>query len=204
MDNKELVISFFVEGYINHNYDFIMECMAEDYIDHSPAGARSNADAVGILKIVEGQFSDLKIEVLDVFGQENMVATRILYQGIHAGTCMGIPATGKHISFEALENFKVVDGKIVALNIASDKTGKIVYSFGYTRNVANEEDAEQEQKPNIEALKSLLDKNGIRMETVFELYKIKSEEEITASKYANIIKNLDKIKQKQDEKGDKA
>ncbi|MBQ4060326.1 MAG: ester cyclase, partial [Lachnospiraceae bacterium] len=40
-----------------------------------------------------------------------MVATRILYQGIHAGTCMGIPATGKHISFEALENFRVVDGK---------------------------------------------------------------------------------------------
>ena len=108
MDNKELVIRFFVEGYINHNYDFIMECMAEDYIDHSPAGARSNADAVGILKIVEGQFSDLKIEVLDVFGEEDMVATRILYQGIHAGTCMGIPATGKHISFEALENFKVV------------------------------------------------------------------------------------------------
>ena len=26
-----------------------MECMAEDYIDHSPAGARSNADAVGIV-----------------------------------------------------------------------------------------------------------------------------------------------------------
>ena len=83
------------------------------FIDHSPAGARSNADAVGILKIVEGQFSDLKIEVLDVFGEEDMVATRILYQGIHAGTCMGIPATGKHISFEALENFRVVDGKIV-------------------------------------------------------------------------------------------
>lgn len=91
----------------------------------------------------------------------------------------------------------IVDGKIVALNIASDKTGKIVYSFGYTRNVANEEDGVQEQKPNIEALKSILYKEGIRMETVFELYKIKSEEEITASKYANIIKNLEKIKYKQ-------
>ena len=64
MDNKELVSRFFVEGYINHNYDFIMECMAEDYIDHSPAGARSNADAVGILKIVEGQFSDRKLRCL--------------------------------------------------------------------------------------------------------------------------------------------
>ena len=113
---------------------------------------------------------------------------------------------GKWTTYEkfSVTKMDIVDGKIVALNIASDKTGKIVYSFGYTRNVANEGDAEQEQKPNIEALKSLLDKNGIRMETVFELYKIKSEEEITASKYANIIKNLDKIKQKQDEKGDKA
>ena len=113
MNNKELVVSFFMEGYANHNYDYIMECVAENYIDHSPAGARSNADAVNILKIVEGQFSDLKIKVLDVFSENEMVATRILYDGIHIGTCMGIPATGKHISFEALENFEVVDGKIV-------------------------------------------------------------------------------------------
>lgn len=113
MNNKELVVSFFMEGYANHNYDYIMECVAENYIDHSPAGARSNADAVNILKIVEGQFADLKIKVLDVFSENEMVATRILYDGIHIGTCMGIPATGKHISFEALENFKVVDGKIV-------------------------------------------------------------------------------------------
>ena len=41
-----------------------------------------------------------------------MVATRILYDGIHTGTCMGIPATGKRITFEALENFKVENGKI--------------------------------------------------------------------------------------------
>lgn len=113
MNNKELVVSFFTEGYTNHNYDFIMDCVAENYIDHSPAGARSNADAVNILKIVEGQFADLKIKVLDVFCENEMVATRILYDGIHTGTCMGIPATGKHISFEALENFKVKDGKIV-------------------------------------------------------------------------------------------
>ena len=113
MNNKELVVSFFTEGYANHNYDYLMECVAENYIDHSPAGARSNADAVNILKIVEGQFSDLKIKVLDAFCENDMVATRILYDGIHSGTCMGIPATGKHISFEALENFKVANGKIV-------------------------------------------------------------------------------------------
>lgn len=90
-----------------------MECVATDYVDHSPASARSNADAVNILKIVEGQFSDLKITILDLFAEGDMVATRIRFEGTHSGTCQGVPATGRHISFEALENFRVVDGKIV-------------------------------------------------------------------------------------------
>lgn len=109
---KDIVVKFFEDGYTNKNYDFVMTCMAENYIDHSSAAARSNADAVGILKIVADQFSNLKVSVLDAFGDGNMVATRVLYDGIHSGTCMGIPATGKHITFEALENFKVENGKI--------------------------------------------------------------------------------------------
>lgn len=109
---KDIVVKFFEDGYTNRNYDFIMNCVAENYIDNSPAAARSNADAVGILKIVAGQFFDLKVNVLDAFADGNMVATRVLYDGIHTGTCMGIPATGKHITFEALENFKVEKGKI--------------------------------------------------------------------------------------------
>lgn len=109
---KDIVVKFFEDGYTNQNYDFVMTCMAENYIDHSSAAARSNADAVSILKIVADQFSNLKVSVLDAFGDGNMVATRVLYDGIHSGTCMGIPATGKHITFEALENFKVENGKI--------------------------------------------------------------------------------------------
>lgn len=110
---KELVVKFFEEGYTNHNYDFVMACVAENYIDHSPASARSNADAVGILKIVAEQFSDLTVQVLDAFAEGGMVATRVLYEGIHTGTCMNIPATGKRISFEALENFRVDNGRIM-------------------------------------------------------------------------------------------
>ncbi|AIQ62472.1 snoaL polyketide cyclase [Paenibacillus stellifer] len=112
MTNKEIVKGFFVESYQNHNYDFVLQYVAKDYVDHSPANARSNEEAVGILKLVENMFSDMKIEVLDLFEEADMVATRIRYTGIHTGECMGIAATGRKISFEALENFKVVDGQI--------------------------------------------------------------------------------------------
>ena len=40
MTNKELVIGFFMEGYVHHNYDFLMENMAADYFDNSPCAAR--------------------------------------------------------------------------------------------------------------------------------------------------------------------
>ena len=109
---KDIVVKFFEDGYTNQDFDFVMTCVAENYIDHSPASARSNADAVGILKIVADQFSNLTVKVPDVFAEGGMVATRILYDGVHTGTCMGVPATGKHITFEALENFKVENGRI--------------------------------------------------------------------------------------------
>ena len=51
--------------------------------------------------------------MLDVFSEGDMVASRVLYDGIHSGTCVGVPATGKRIIFEALENFRIEKGKIV-------------------------------------------------------------------------------------------
>lgn len=37
------------EGYQNENYGFVLQRLSENYIDHSPAGARSNQEAVNIL-----------------------------------------------------------------------------------------------------------------------------------------------------------
>lgn len=65
--NKEIVRAFFERDYELHDYSGVMGLAAENYVDHSPAGARSNTDAVGIRKAVEEMFSNLKIGVLDLF-----------------------------------------------------------------------------------------------------------------------------------------
>ena len=113
MDDKELVSRFFTEGYEHQNFDFILECLAEDYLDHSPEGARSNRDAVGILKSVSGTFGDMHVTIEDIFSENGMVGTRVRYEAVHIGEWMGIAATGRPVAFEDLENFKVADGKIV-------------------------------------------------------------------------------------------
>lgn len=108
-----VVREFFTAGYIDHDYDRVMDLVAQDYVDHSPAGARSNADAVGILRVVEGMFNDLRLTFEDVFADGAMVSTRIRYEGRQIGECCGVAPTGRRIAFEALENFRVVDGMIV-------------------------------------------------------------------------------------------
>lgn len=113
MTNKDIVKGFFIEAYEGKNYDYVMQYFAKDYYDHSPANARSNVDAVGIIKIVHTMFKDMKLTILDLFEEDGLVATRIQFEGTHIGDCVGVAATGKRISWEALENFKVVDGKVV-------------------------------------------------------------------------------------------
>lgn len=113
MDDRELVARFFRAGYVDKDYDTVLSCLAPDYLDHSPAGARSAQQAVEILQSVEEMFGTLQVTVEDCFAQDGMVAVRARFSEVHIGPCMGLPATGRRITFEALEHFRVADGQIV-------------------------------------------------------------------------------------------
>ena len=113
MTNKELVIGFFVEGYVHHNYDFLMEHMAADYFDNSPCAARTNLECVKVLKGTEQIFPDMQVEILDLIEEHERIAVRACFTGTHSVELCSVPATGKKISFEALEIFRMENGKIV-------------------------------------------------------------------------------------------
>ncbi len=112
MTNKEIVKVFFQKAYEEQDYDFVMEYFSKDYLDHSPAGAKSNKQAVEILKGAAKTFEQVKVEILDLFEENGLVGVRILFQGIHVGEFAGVAPTGKKITFEALEHFKLVNGKV--------------------------------------------------------------------------------------------
>ena len=48
--NAQLIINFFKDGYQYKNFDKVFDYMVENYIDISPAAARSNKEVVKILK----------------------------------------------------------------------------------------------------------------------------------------------------------
>ena len=112
MTNKELIIGFFMEGYVHHNYDFLMEHMAANYFDNSPCAARTNLECVNVLKSTEQIFPDMHVDILDLIEEHERIAVQARFTGTHSAELCGVPATGKKISFEALEIFRIENGKI--------------------------------------------------------------------------------------------
>ena len=112
MTNKELVIGFFMEGYVHHNYDFLMEHMTANYFDNSPCAARTNLECVNVLKSPEQIFPDMHVDILDLIEEHERIAVQARFTGTHSAELCGVPATGKKISFEALEIFRIENGKI--------------------------------------------------------------------------------------------
>ena len=87
--------------------------MAADYFDNSPCAARSNQECVDVLKNTEKTFTDMEVEILDLIEENNKVAARVHFTATHKAEVYGLQPTGKRISFEALEIFRIENGLIV-------------------------------------------------------------------------------------------
>ena len=68
------------------------------------------------------------------------------------------------------------------------------------RQVCKSNTKEVIDETKLNALKALLEEKSITKTTVCKLYKVKDLEELTENQHANIVKNIDKIKEKQEEK----
>ncbi len=110
--DKQVVIKFFEQAYNKQNYQYVLEHFKRDYIEHSPNGARSNQDAVHILKMAHKIFTDLTAHVDSVVADHGVVAVRVTFSGVNTGTFFGVGPTHKKISWEAMEFFTLEHGVI--------------------------------------------------------------------------------------------
>lgn len=59
-----------------------------------------------------GAFPDLTATVEDVISEDDRVAVRLTARGTHMGPLMGLPPTGKPVSFSGMEIFRLANGTI--------------------------------------------------------------------------------------------
>lgn len=111
--NGALVGRFFDAGYVRRDFDEVMAVVDEDYVDHSPCRARGNRACVDALRGTARMFADVEVEIRDLICSGDRVAARVAFSGTHVSDGFGVPATGRRITFEALEIFRIARGRIV-------------------------------------------------------------------------------------------
>ena len=111
MQQKQLTIGFFEEVYNKRNFEFVSEHFAENYYEHTPEGARSNEDCRTIIEGACKVFPDIQVEINDIIAEENLISARVTFKGTHMADFFGIPKTKKMVTFEAMEFFKLKNGK---------------------------------------------------------------------------------------------
>ncbi|HUR82128.1 MAG TPA: ester cyclase [Thermoanaerobaculia bacterium] len=120
--NKELVRKFVDEAQSRGNFGVIDEMVADDFIDHSPfPGVPPTREGLHILfGYLRGAFPDLRVTIHEQVAEAEKVVTRKTFEGTHGGEFMGIPSSGRPVSFEVIDILTVRDGRLAEHRVVFD------------------------------------------------------------------------------------
>lgn len=114
--NKALVVGFVEELFNRGNMGIVGEIFAPDFIEHEqlPPNIPNGSEGVKVLTtMLRSAFPDFKATIDDIIAEGNKVVIRMNWSGTQKGEFMGIPATGKRVSFGVIDIIRVTNGKVV-------------------------------------------------------------------------------------------
>lgn len=112
--NKQIVLRF-VDRLINCNDPTVIdELVAEDFIDHDapPEQERGPMGAKATWLLVRSALDDFRVTTEDIIAEGDKVVTRHKAEALHVGRFLGRPATGKHLHWQAISIYRIVEGKL--------------------------------------------------------------------------------------------
>jgi steroid delta-isomerase-like uncharacterized protein len=113
-DNERLARRFFDELCNDRRLEVADEIIAPDQVYHDPQSPPSEPGPDGVKATVRIYQDTLAGEwhVHEIIAIGDRVVTRWTGTGVHQSELMGIPATGRPVSVEAISIMRVEDGKI--------------------------------------------------------------------------------------------
>ncbi len=112
-ENKAVVRRFVQEVQNQRNLDVVDELVHPDFVDHSgPPEAQGIEGVKASHKMLFSAFPDLNVTIQQQLAEDDQVLTYKTFHGTHLGAFMGIPATGRQISFDLMDIMTVHDSKI--------------------------------------------------------------------------------------------
>lgn len=119
-DNKQVVRNFIEVCQNQHDLAAADEIFHPDGVNHyMPGGERietkSGTHAAAFqafYRMLLGAFPDARVEINELIGERDLVATRKTLHGTHRGELWGFAPTGNKIEFEFIDIFRIKDGKL--------------------------------------------------------------------------------------------
>jgi steroid delta-isomerase-like uncharacterized protein len=113
-ENKN-VVRRYQEIYNSNDLDRLTDVLSEDLSTPNimPGIPKGLEGAKAAHRIMIAGFPDYQTTIEDMVAEGNKVAVRIRMTGTHTGTFMGIPPTGKQITFTGIYIVRIANGKIV-------------------------------------------------------------------------------------------
>ncbi|MCX4974920.1 ester cyclase [Streptomyces sp. NBC_00620] len=112
--NKRVVEGFMEDVLNQHNGSHATRYLTKDMQWHGgTVGTVAGRDNVaGLMTTVVTAIPDLHTEVKDIFGRGDEVVVRLVVTGTQKGPLLGIPASGRKVQWDAIDLYKLRNGKI--------------------------------------------------------------------------------------------
>jgi len=110
MSQAEEILHGIYEAINTGNLALLDEVVAPDYTEHSE-GFQGVEPFKQQLAAFRAAFPDLRVSIEDLLIDGDRFASRTTVTGTHTGDLMGMPATGRHISVEAVDIGRVENGR---------------------------------------------------------------------------------------------
>ncbi len=124
--NKALLRRLFDGVWNKRELHVVDEIFSPDFVFHSPMGELRGLETYKkTVQSLLSAFPDIQLDFDDMLAEGSKMAVRALFRGTHQGTFMGLPPTGRKVSFIGICIYSVSNGKIVEEWSSPDNFGLI-------------------------------------------------------------------------------
>jgi steroid delta-isomerase-like uncharacterized protein len=112
--NKALARRIIEEIVTRGNISLVDELFAPDYVAHpTPPGVPPGREGQKLMfTMYHSAFPGLKTTIHDVIAEGDKVVIRATHSATHNGEFMGVPPTGKSLSWDSINIMRFAEGKI--------------------------------------------------------------------------------------------
>ena len=128
--NKELIRRYVqaIDDNDSGDWSILDQYIAEDFVAHNPPLPGVSLDRDGMKQAAEifRQATPGRHEIPMQVAEGDLVVSRIVGRGKHAGELLGIPATNRDVETDGIAIHRIRDGKIVEYWAVADVAGVLM------------------------------------------------------------------------------